>query len=73
MDKGYNVVFRGPNGILTWTTYESEAQYKEMGPLMGEAVKVNVSEERAIQLCDESLDKKLKTLTLSEAIRSLLS
>ena len=57
MDK-YTVVFRepGPMGILTWSSYESEAEYKEIGHLRGEPVEEGVSVERARLLCNKSLD-----------------
>ncbi len=52
----YNVVFREGSGLLTWSSYESEAQYKELGNFRGEPVEVGVSAERAKRICRESLE-----------------
>ena len=56
MGKEYNVVFREPSGVLTWSSYKSEAQYKEIGHLRGEPVEKGVSVERARLLCNKSLE-----------------
>ena len=65
MDKGYNVVFREKSGFLTWSSYESETQYKEIGHFRGEPVEVGVSVERARQLCQGPLEEKAKELGLN--------
>jgi hypothetical protein len=65
MAKEYAVVFRESNGVLTWTSYESEAQYKQIGHLRGKAVEAGVSEERAKQICENSLEQIANALGLN--------